>query len=154
MGQYGVIREEESDIIQRTLVRAVESVDAFRGQSINEWRLWLAAIARNQVRDSMRFWSAERRTHSKEIEWDEADIRLSSPEESPSSVVECIELQLRLEDAVNKLSSEKQELIQWRNKDGLSHAEIAQRLNISTEAARQRAKAAMDELRQIWRHKE
>ena len=150
-GQNGVIREDESDLVQQSLVRAVECIDSFRGQSTNEWRGWLAAIARSQVRDSKRYWNAKQRTNTREIEWDAADLRLSSDDESPSTAAESVELMDKLSAVFAQLSSAQQELIQWRHQDGLTHAEIAARLNISTDAVRQRSKFAMDELRQIWR---
>lgn len=153
-GQGGLIREDESDLVQQTLVRAVERLQSFRGQTSNEWRGWLAAIARSQVRDAKRYWNAEQRTHSREIDWNVSDLNLSIDDESPSSAAQGKELTEKLSMVLSQLSSAQQELIQWRHQDGLSHAEIASKLNISTDAVRQRTKSAMDELRQIWRKTE
>lgn len=149
-GQSCAIRDDESDIVQQTLTRAVEHAGSFRGSSLVEWRLWLAAIARSQVRDAKRYWNADRRSIRNEVDIAGNDGELMGDQTSPSSQMRQNDLSVQLTSSVAKLSDAHRQIVEWRHQQNLSHAEIAERLGISVDAARQRAKAAMDALRKIW----
>jgi RNA polymerase sigma factor (sigma-70 family) len=141
--------EDASDLVQRTLTRAVESIEDFRGSSLAEWRGWLAAIARNEARSSRRYWSAKRRASSAQVPI-VSGAEPACPADSPSAVVRQAELGEQLKLAISRLAPEHQQLVRWRTGDSLSHAEIAERLQITVDAARQRCKSAMDALRRAW----
>ncbi len=149
-GQPSAIRDDESDIVQQTLTRAVKHAESFRGNSLAEWRLWLAAIARSQVRDAKRYWNANRRSIRNEVDIAGNDGEIAGDQTSPSSLMQQDELSNQLARSISKLSDAHRQIVEWRHRQELSHAEIAQRLGISVDAARQRAKAAMDALRKIW----
>ena len=144
------LREDDSDIVQQTLLQAVHHLDQFRGESVQEWKMWLVAIAKNQIRSSTRFWQAERRSKFSEVELPQS-MALLSEASSPSTAMQREELSGLLQQAMSKLSESQQQLIQWRQQEGMSHAEIASRLNISEDASRQRCKSAMDSLRLVWK---
>jgi RNA polymerase sigma-70 factor, ECF subfamily len=144
------IREDDSDIVQQTLLQAVHHLEQFRGESLPEWKMWLVAIAKNQIRLSSRFWKAERRSTFSEVEWSPS-MALQSEVSSPSTAMQREELSGLLQQALTQLSEPQQQLIQWRQQEGMSHAEIANRLNITEEASRQRCKSAMDALRLAWK---
>jgi|GEM_PF-4647771 len=141
--------EDDSDLVQRTLVKAVQGIAEFRGSSLMEWRAWLAVIARNEARASRRYSKAGRRSISREVSLTDGPHPVSK-EESPSAATRQSELGDRLRLAVDQLTPDHRQLVQWRQEEGLSHAEIASRLEIAVDAARQRCKSAMDALRKIW----
>lgn len=141
--------EDDSDLVQRTLVKAVQGISGFRGSSLEEWRAWLAAITRNEARSSRRHAGAGRRAISREIPLSET-LPPASREDPPSAAARREELGERLKQAVAQLTPEQRQLLNWRQDEGLSHAEIASRLGITVEATRQRCKSAMDALRKTW----
>src|SRR5687768_13154227 len=56
-------KEDESDIVQKSMVKASERIDQFDGDTSGEGRAWLVAIVRNQAKDVRRYWSQGRRTY-------------------------------------------------------------------------------------------
>jgi RNA polymerase sigma factor (sigma-70 family) len=141
---------DHSDLVQQTLLRAVEGIAGFRGQTLNEWKGWLAAIARNETLAAIRHEKAQRRDRCRTGPLDLVSA-LSDSIDSPSKAMQLEELRQRLEQALNRLTPDQRQLLHWRQEDQLSHAEIADRLSIQIDAARQRCKAAMDALRKIWK---
>lgn len=141
---------DQSDLVQQTLLRAVGAVAGFRGRSLEEWKGWLAAIARNETRAAIRHRQAQRRDRGRSGPLD-PDLALADSTDSPSMSLQRLELRQRLEKALSRLAPDQRELVRWRQEDQLSHAEIADRLSIRIDAARQRCKAAMDALRKAWK---
>ncbi len=142
--------DDPSDIVQQSLVKAVEKLCEFRGSSVNEWRAWLVAIARNEVRMSKRFWNSEKRSRQRVVTGDMIQ-ELDGNSDTPSSELRRAELRAQLDRAMSQLSNEQRQIIEWRQTDRLSHADIGAKLGISVDAARQRCKSAMDALRQCFR---
>lgn len=143
-----VAHEDASDLVQQTLMRAVSNLGEFRGTTIQEWRGWLAAIARNETRAALRHQAAEMRDSVRSVPL-ESGI-LAADGESPSTAMQRNELQQRLDLTLQELAPAQRQIIRWRQDEQLSHAEIADRLGIRVDAARQRCKAAMDALRKAW----
>lgn len=150
-GGAGRVREDESDLVQQALAQAVENAQGFRGQSLAEWRAWLAAIARNQARLSRRYWRAGRRDLSRSSELGSGLLEPGSGRSTPSHQAIRAENLEQLSRAMSSLSVDQQQLIRWRQTERMPHSEIAARLGIQEEAARQRCKSAMDALRKAWR---
>ncbi|HMO15023.1 MAG TPA: sigma-70 family RNA polymerase sigma factor [Pirellulaceae bacterium] len=149
------VSEDDSDIVQQALSDAIAQLHNFRGASCEEWKAWLISIARNRARMSRRYWQAERRTKKRMVDPTDFSVENQPAEQStPSSAAVRQENLARLRQALAQLPEQHQLLIQWRQNDGLSHAEIASRLGISVENSRQRCKAAMDALRRTWAESE
>lgn len=142
--------EDQSDLIQQTLLKAVQSIDTFRGRSLDEWRVWLAVIARNEVRMSSRYWNTHKRSLQRQVDLGEPLSGIVATDETPSADLRRQELATQLSNALERLSEAERQIISWRQDDGLSHAQIAERLGISVDAARQRCKSAMDSLRKAF----
>lgn len=138
-----------SDVVQQTLLRAITGISDFRGRTLEEWRGWLAAIARNEAKMAQRHAHAHCRDKRRNVSLD-SDFVLAGTDESPSAALHQVELRQKLSMAIEQLSEDQQQLIRWRQEEQLSHAEIAERLGIKLDAARQRCKAAMDALRRAW----
>lgn len=144
--------EDESDIVQQALAQAVESLTSFQGSSLEEWKGWLAAIARNQTRMRQRYWRANQRSIHRQVDAGQASLELHAAENStPSTIASKQEDARLLQEAISQLTDQQQQLIRWRQAEGLTHSQIAERLQINVSTARQRCKAAMDALRQSWR---
>lgn len=139
-----------SDVVQQTLMRAITGISEFRGRTLEEWRGWLAAIARNEAKAVQRNSRAGRRDRRRNVPLN-SEILPAATTESPSTALHQEELRQRLSMTIEQLSEDQQQLIRWRQEDQLSHAEIAERLGIKIDTARQRCKAAMDALRRTWR---
>jgi RNA polymerase sigma-70 factor (ECF subfamily) len=140
-----------SDIVQQSMLEAQRSIGQFRGSTERELRAWLAQIVRRNVVDqARRYCDCRRRATAREVPWSIAPKQALAKEgETPSFLVRQAELDEELIKAVAQLSPRHQQIIEMRHRDGLTHAEIAERLNISVEAARQLWTRAVRHLQQI-----
>lgn len=143
--------EDNSDLIQQTLLKAVQSVETFRGNTIDQWRVWLATIARNEVRMAVRYWNSQKRSIQRCNQGlQEFIAEVPADDDSPSAEIRKQELTEQLSRALQCLTESERQIIGWRQDQGLTHAAIAERLGISVDAARQRCKSAMDNLRKLF----
>lgn len=83
-----IVPDDNSDLIQQTLLKAVRSLSSFRGQSLNEWRLWLAAIARSEVRVAARHWQTQKRAHSADPLWNSSQRQTSDLVRSQGRIIQ------------------------------------------------------------------
>ncbi len=151
VGHGRVGSEDASDIVQQALLQAIEQIDLFQGDTVAQWRSWLHTIAKNKVLDSHRYWSSQKRNSQRVIGDHEAVEQLAASDRSPSSIVKRQESSHKLALAMNQLSADDRRLIEFRQVEGLDHAEIGQRLGISEAASRQRLRSAMSRLRRAWK---
>jgi RNA polymerase sigma-70 factor (ECF subfamily) len=140
-----------SDIVQQSLFEAQRSIGQFRGSSEQELRAWLAQIVRRNVVDqARRYRDTRRRATAREVSWSIAPKHALAKEgETPSFHVRQAELDQELIKAIAQLSPRHQQIIEMRHRHGLTYAEIAERLSISVEAARQLWSRAVRHLQQI-----
>jgi DNA-directed RNA polymerase specialized sigma24 family protein len=52
---------DDSDIVQQSMVRAVNKFKDFEGASLAQWQAWLVAIVHNEARNTVRYWHQQRR---------------------------------------------------------------------------------------------
>lgn len=133
-------REEVEEVVQDTFVRAVGSLDGFRGDS--SLRSWLFAIARNLVRDRGR--GRARKFRVVPIEEDHA---VTAHDALDSAVSD--ETERRLGEALATLSPMQREVFTLRVSEGLSYREIATALGSTEGAARVHYHNAMKALREF-----
>jgi RNA polymerase sigma-70 factor (ECF subfamily) len=140
-----------SDIVQQSMLEAQRSIGQFRGSSERELRAWLAQIVRRNVIDQARRYRETRgSTTAKEVSWSVAPKNsLAKEGETPSFLVRRAEFDQELIRAIAQLSPRHQQIIEMRHRDGMTHAEIAERINISVEASRQLWTRAVRHLQQI-----
>lgn len=148
-------KEDESDIVQRSMLKAVEHIDQFEGETSGQWQAWMVKIVRNQARDVRRFWSQERRAHTQE----ECDSHVIGGLEdkslvAPSKKVDDDESRQRLDKSLACLTIQEQQLVRWRLSNYVTYREIAARLKITEPMARRRCNAALRALREAWNHVE
>lgn len=127
------------DIVQETWVRALENTPrATHGTS--SIRLWLATVARRLV---MRRAQSEQARKRRE----EVDTAAGDGPVDPAELYERVALQRDVANHVLALDEPHRTVIIMRFQDGCSAVEIASRLDISPEAARQRISRGLARLR-------
>lgn len=125
-----------SDVVQETLLKARNELDAFRGESWSEFIGWLRAILKNDIRQVQRSFSG---TAKREISREQSLTSTAdtpSAEETPSVRLMADEQTMALHAAMQQLPSRYCEVIRMRNWDQMKFQEIGDRLGCSSEAAR------------------
>ena len=144
---------DDSDIVQQSLIRAVNKFNEFEGAHVAQWQAWLVAIVKNETRNTVRYWHQQRRDAMLERN----PVNGSSPHwdpeaqnSTPSRIAIRRERAARLMETIGQLSKDQQDLIHWRHFENLPHQEIARRLGITEAAARQRWKSVLEKLNKLW----
>lgn len=150
-------KADASDVVQQGLLASVERLDQFRGSSKEEWQKWLVAIVRNEARNLLRYWHQDKRQVAKEdavvgsraVQTDPnaPERRLPGLGATPSHRVAAREEASRLLETLDRLPAGQREILRLRHFEGLSHAEIAARLDLSPDAVRQKWVRALRGLR-------
>ncbi len=142
-------KEDESDIVQRSILKAIQKADQFHGTSSGQWRNWISTIVRNQARDIRRYWSNERRTSSQE-DGNSINQLVDNHSNEPKEALMNDERRIKLRMALSRLRGEERQLVQWRLVQHMTHKEIALRLNTTIPTARRRCESAVNALRWAW----
>ncbi|WP_153559094.1 sigma-70 family RNA polymerase sigma factor [Roseimaritima sediminicola] len=131
-----------SDIVQQSLMQAVQAIDDFRGSSEAELRAWLRQILVRNIahldRDMHRDKRDVRREQSIEQQIHQSSMRLegwlagSGP--TPSHDAAVGEHVLRLARAIESLPEGQREAVRLHYLEGLKLSEVADRLDKSTSA--------------------
>jgi RNA polymerase sigma-70 factor (ECF subfamily) len=142
-----------SDLVQQTLMDAYRGFAEFRGGTTAEWLGWLKRIASHNACDLARHYAGTQKRHvKKEVPLDSDGQALGGQGERPNSPsVEAVleEQQLLLAEAIAQLSADHREVIVLRNLQGLSFAEIAERLGRSRPAVQMLWMRAIESLRDM-----
>ncbi|MDA8745513.1 sigma-70 family RNA polymerase sigma factor [Rubripirellula amarantea] len=141
-------RMSASDLVQETMLAAHRDFHQFRGGSEGELVAWLRQVLSNCLSHAVeRNIYAKKRDIRREValdtmakKLDDSMARLShlvaDNGASPSEVVQHRELATELSDQLAKLKDSYRDVIVYRNLQGLSFDEIAQRMEIKSGAAR------------------
>jgi RNA polymerase sigma-70 factor (ECF subfamily) len=133
------------DLTAETFAQAYMSRRRFRGETDQQARAWLFAIAQRRLSDYLRRGYAERRAMAK--------LGLERPVVEPDDLARVEELgEMRavrelLVRQLEDLPAGCREAVRLRVIDELSYAEVAARLTISETAARMRVSRALGQLR-------
>ncbi len=120
--------------------RQAASYDANRGAPL----AWMATIARSRAIDRLRSgWQDKHRKESLDV-LGEAPANAPSPEESAVAS----ERQKLVRDALNLLAPEQRQVIEMAYYSGLSHSEIAEKLNQPLGTVKTRTRLGMKKLRE------
>lgn len=141
---------DAQDLCQETLLRALRRLDSYRGEAA--LFSWICQIAANQVAD---FWQGRRRDGAHVVfADDDPDVQAvlatlqASESASPEAHRYNTEIPRLVQATLDNLPGRFGDALEWKYLDGLSVADIAQRLQVSTGAAQsvlQRARAAFRE---------
>ena len=148
-------RECDSDIAQSVCREAVIDRAQFRYGGRRGLHRWLFTRARRKIQDRVRYYTADRRDVARETPLHSPDPSepgvLHEPVAAtrPDEVVIEREVRLRLESALEQLPVEYREVVTLARLEGLSHAEIAERLGRSESATRKILHRALARLAQV-----
>jgi RNA polymerase sigma-70 factor (ECF subfamily) len=143
------------DVVQDALILALDGLKDFTYKNEGDFLRWLSTIAENRLRDILDRFHADKRDVDREIPFKKEgrstkgdSIGAAGPvrDTTPSVIVGKKEALDRLEKALDQLKPEYKEIIVLKKIEGLSHAEIAERLGKNTGAVRMllaRATAAL-----------
>jgi len=129
---------DASDIVQQSLLEAHRDFDTFRGQTEEELKAWIGRLVVHNLQDAgRRFRQSQQRNVEKEVAWSaETELSATMDQPSPSSLVRRRETDDELLRAVAELPERSQQVLELRHRMRLSHAEVAQELGMTEEAAR------------------
>ncbi len=140
------------DVVQDALILALRGLKDFTYRNEGDFLRWLSRIAENKLRDIFDKFHADKRDVHKEIPFKKVGrsteggsfgaagpMRTTTP-----SVIACRKEALdKLEQALDELKPEYKQVVVLKRIEGLSHAEIAERLGKKTGAVRMLLARAM-----------
>jgi RNA polymerase sigma-70 factor, ECF subfamily len=148
---------DASDAVQQTLLEAWKGWDNFRGSEEPQRLAWLRQILAHQLAHLARHYAGtQKRDVKREAALEESlcqsaqrlDAMLPAADPSPSQAAAASEQRLRLAQVLEQLPADYRQVIVLRNLEGLSHDEVARRMNRTPGAVRMlwlRALAALRE---------
>jgi RNA polymerase sigma-70 factor (ECF subfamily) len=146
------VKVAPSDLVQETMIAAVENFDQFRGTSERELLAWLTKILSYRIVDAARKFRRQKVDVAREVSMDDEarqiELSIVDGNGSPSALVAMQEEERRLTEAMNSLPAELAELVRLRNWEKMTFAEIGAKIGLSESGARKRWGEAIRQLRQ------
>ena len=136
--QWNLPMDDIEDIAQEAIVRAVENIDRFKGESSLE--TWVKAIASNVAKEHWR--SAKHR-----------EINVDPDKEWEISEEVAFDAQLVVDDFLAGLSDEERRIVEMTIAD-YSSEQMGKELGKTAEAVRTKKSRLLKRLRQLWRELE
>lgn len=133
---------DAEDMVQETLLAALEKGDAFAGRS-SLWT-WLSGVLVNRV-GKFRRWRGVRKTES--LDEPDRDPHRGGTSRGASPAVE-VELRTDAMAMLESLSPEHRQVLVLRELQGLSYQEIARMMNLPLGTVESRISRARQELRE------
>lgn len=146
-----------SDVVQQTLLEACRALPQFRGETEAELKAWLRQILAHVLgHEFRRYKGTQQRDLGREVSLEQAlaesslrlEQMLADADPSPSGQAVQREEELRLADVLARLPEDYREVIILRNLQGLSHEEVAQRMDRGVGAVRMLWVRALARLRE------
>ena len=140
-----------SDVVQESMMHAQVNFQQFQGESESQFKAWLKTILANDIKKGHRHYQMQKRNAKLEVNMQEQSALgrgLTDEQLTPSSKAIEEEKTNALENAIKQLSPEQQQVIQLRNFERLSFADIAERMRRSEDAARKFWARSIEALKQ------
>ena len=143
MGKELRSRLESMDLVQDTLIHALNDLDDFTYKDEGDFVRWLSTIAENVLRGNLKKLHAGKRDIRREVPLDGYGPTIGSRlvrdhgpvgTTTPSVIMSKKEDLSKLEQAIDQLKPEYREVIILAKIDGLSYQEIGKKLGKSTDA--------------------
>jgi len=134
---------ESMDLVQDALIAAVTGLKDFRHHDDGDFMRWLAKIAENRIRDRVDHIHAAKRDIRRHVPFEDRENEsasrkpyLSAPvvTTTPSVLLARCEDLDRLEKAMDRLKDDYREVLLLAKIEGLSHEQIAERMERSPAA--------------------
>lgn len=148
-----------SDIVQQSMIRAVENFGDYRGQSEAEFRGWLRQIVINEARLAQRGFAAgkrdARREHPLQAE-DPGEIFCDPTDRNltPPAQILAAEQSEVIKQLIEKLPENYQTVIRLRNWEDLSFDEIGMRMDMSTSGVAKLWYRALVEIQKLYQQQD
>lgn len=125
---------DASDLVQQTLLRAIGSLDEFRGKTPEEEAAWLRQILLNELVDECRKYGAAKRNVNLEASLEQELSRSSaqierwlvSQDSSPSQKAQRNDEMFELAGALAKLPDDQREAVELHHLNGLPVSDVAE----------------------------
>ncbi len=126
------------DLVQSVCREVLGDLSGFEFRGEAPFRAWLYTCAENKLREKHRYHHREKRDVGAEVVLPDASTFLPAYRTlcTPSRDMEIREAMLRVESAFDQLPDDYREAVTLHKLCGLSHAEIAERMNRSEGAVR------------------
>lgn len=131
-----------SDLVQQSFMEAGAAINGFRGNTSSEFGCWLREILLNNLSNTRRYYSTDKRQIARELQLNESGDffgRVLNPiasDMTPSAkFLHQVDLD-SMQKAFSKLPAVYQDVIVGRNRDRKSFQEIGGELGRSADAAR------------------
>lgn len=134
---------ESMDLVQDTLIHALNGLDDFTYKNEGDFVRWLSKIAENVLRGSLKKLHADKRDIRKEVQLDNYGLTTTGgvvgtpgpiQATTPSVIMSRKEDLDKLEKAIDELKPEYKKVIVLAKIDGLSYKEIGEGLGKSADA--------------------
>lgn len=138
------------DFVQDVVVRLLREGPRFEVADEEHFRMLLARVVENTLRDRHKWFAARRRSAAKERPLPASTVLMLGAahpgRESPSRAIYRVEREAWVRLALDLLDDEPRELIVMREWEGLPFAEIGERIGAGEDAARMRYQRAVAKL--------
>jgi RNA polymerase sigma-70 factor (ECF subfamily) len=135
------------EITQDVFLRIWEKAGTYRVDQ-SKVSTWLTSITRHRAIDMLRRRGI--RPEQNSVAWEEANLNVTPwVEESPEAITEVALEQRRIRAAISGLPANQQQALALAFFQGLTHSEIAARLNEPLGTVKTRIRLAMQKLREI-----
>lgn len=131
----------ESDIVQQSYVRAIERFDDFDGTDPHQLMAWLRQIMSNEMKQARRAltsekrdWRRERATTALDSQGQTGAFEVADSLPTPGTQALANEQAAAIMVAMQRLSEDHRQVIELRNWQRISFAEIAEKMNRSENA--------------------
>jgi RNA polymerase sigma-70 factor (ECF subfamily) len=150
------VKLDASDVVQQTLLEACRALGQFRGATQGELLAWLRGIlAHVLAHEVRRYHGTQKRDVAREVSLEQSLAQssqrlgslLAASGTSPSQQAARHEQELLLAAALARLPDDYREVIILRNLEGLTHEEVAGRMDRSVGAVRMLWVRALTHLR-------
>ena len=147
---------DPSDLVQQTLLKAVEAADQFRGRTAAEQAAWLRQILAHTLANAIRDFTRAKRDvnleRSLEVSLSQSSSRLeawiAADQAPPGRIAERNELLQRLATALAELPEPQREALLLRHCQGMALADIAERLGRTRAAVASLLRRGLQALRE------
>jgi RNA polymerase sigma-70 factor (ECF subfamily) len=143
-----------SDIVQETFLEAQRDFHRFVGSTPGEFRGWLRRLLLNNMANvARRYTGTGKRDPRREVVLERDDsstgMQLTDALPTPSRILVAEEEQRELLDAIHRLPDHYRDAILLRHRDGMSYAEIGEKLGRTPEAVRKLWARAVELLQEL-----
>ena len=137
-------REEAEEVALDVFTRVWERAGSYNPERAKVYT-WLTRMARNRSIDVLRRENVRPLKHS--VAWSEVITKPKAEKDNPETAARITILQERVREAVAALPDNQKEALALAYFKGLSHSEIASKLNIPLGTAKGRIRSGMQKLR-------